>query len=333
MDAREGDAVTVLCDTTQVDVSDRFDLWSRSLVTSFFPVRVERLERAAFNGRLEGYALGPLQVFYVEADGCAPVRTPSCIAAGDPEQLQVHLLRRGRCRVIQQDRGCETGAGDITLLLSSRPSTVLANGQHELLIFSVPMRLLGPHADRLSRWTAVRLPGDRGLAARVGPFLSGVADSLRDGTIAQDNSALADGVLALTRALYDSPSQRTGGAPDNLLVRIKCYIDRHLHEVDLGPETIAAAHFISTRYVHKLFEAEEMTLFRWIQHRRLERCYDDLRDEALAGESIASIAARWGFRNRDMFTRLMRTSYGSTPQQMRAWALAQGPVSPRRPPE
>ncbi|MEU6181759.1 AraC family transcriptional regulator [Streptomyces coeruleorubidus] len=53
------------------------------------------------------------------------------------------------------------------------------------------------------------------------------------------------------------------------------------------------------------------------------RCCDDLRNAALADASIASIAARWGFRSRDAFTRLLRTSYGMTPQVLRAQALEQ----------
>jgi AraC-like DNA-binding protein len=314
--------MTVLCDTRGVAAGHRFELWSQCLASSFFPLRVERLHRATFNARLEAYSLGPLQIFRGIADGCAPVRTAACIAAGDPERLQVHLLRRGRCQVTQEERSSETTAGDITLMVSSRPFTVRSSGPHDLLIFSIPLRLLGPHADRLGRCTALRIPGDQGLAARVGPFLNGLADGLQDGSIAQDDVALADGVVALTRALCGPSGPGAGGLgqamSDGLLTRVKCYIDSHLHEADLGPERIAAAHFVSTRYLHKLFEEEEMTLFRWIQHRRLERCCDDLRDETLAGRSIASIAARWGFRNRDVFTRLLRTSCGVTTQELRA---------------
>jgi AraC-like DNA-binding protein len=314
--------VTVLCDTRQVAAGHRFDLWSQSLAASFFPVRVERRERAAFNARLECHWLGPLQVFHSIAGGCAAVRTAACVADGDPERLQIHLLRRGSCQVTQGERAGDTAAGDITLMASSRPFTVQASALHDLLIFSIPLRLLGPYADRLVRWTAVRMPGDRGVAARVGPFLSGLADGLHDGSIAPDDVALADAVVSLTRALYGSSGPRLGGieeaARGGLLHRIKCYIESHLHEADLGPENIAAAHFVSTRYLHKLFESEEMTVSRWIRHRRLERCRQELEDPASADRSIASIAARWGFRNRDVFTRLLRTAYGVTPLELRA---------------
>jgi AraC-like DNA-binding protein len=317
--------VTILCDTERVGPGDRFELWSQALASSFFPVRVERAaraERAPFNGRLAGYSLGALQVFHVEASAFAPVRTAACVAAGDPEHLQVHLLRRGRCRATQEERSSEAGAWDITLISSSRPFTLRASG-HDLLIFSIPVRLLGPYARRIAGSTAVRIPGDQGLAVRVGPFLSGLADGLRDGSVAQDDVALADSVMALTRALC-GPSGLDGfrDVPrEGLLTVVKSYIENHLHEFDLGPDGIAAAHFVSTRYLHKLFEAEEMTLFRYIQHRRLVRCCDELRDATRADEPIAAIAARWGFRNRDVFTRLLRTTYGLTPQEMRAQAL------------
>lgn len=318
--------MTVLCDTRQVEAAHRFDVWWQSLASSFFPVRVERGGRAAFNAWLECHSLGPLEVFHAIAGGCAAVRTARCVAAGDPERLQVHVLRHGSCRVTQEDHSSDTTAGDIALMASSRPFTVRASGLHDLLIFSIPLRLLGPYADRLVRSTAMRIPGDRGVAARVGPFFSSVADGLQDGSIAQDDVALADAVVSLTRALYGSTRPGADGLEDvsreSLLGRIKCYIDSHLHEADLGPETIAAAHFVSTRYLHKLFEAEELTVFRWIQHRRLERCRQDLEDPASAGDSIAAIAARWGFRNRDVLTRLLRTTCGVTPLELRARARA-----------
>lgn len=319
--------MTTLCDTGRVEVGDRFELWCQALVSSFFPVRVERLERSVFNARLEGYSLGPLQVFHAVADGCAPIRTAACVAAGDPEQLQLHLLRRGWYQAAQEERSSDTGAGDMTLVSSSRPFALRAAGEHDLLIFGIPLRLLGPHAARLGRRTAVRIPGDRGLGARVRPFLGSIADGLRDGSVAQDDTAIADSVVALARALGGAPDPAhdalRDSPPHDLLTRVKSYIDSHLHEVDLGPKSIAAVHFVSTRYLHKLFETQELTLFRYIQHRRLERCCADLRDAKLADRPVAAIATRWGFRSRDAFARLLRSSYGTSPRELRACAGAE----------
>ena len=66
------------------------------------------------------------------------------------------------------------------------------------------------------------------------------------------------------------------------------------------------------RYLHRLFAAEGKTVCSWIRERRLERCRRDLRDPGLAGERVADIAARWGFRSVTHFSALFNAGYGCT---------------------
>jgi AraC-like DNA-binding protein len=75
----------------------------------------------------------------------------------------------------------------------------------------------------------------------------------------------------------------------------------------------AGEHFISVRRLHKLFADEGLTVSAWIRDRRLERCRRDLADPALAGETVASIAWSWGFRNPGHFSRVYRAAYGCAP--------------------
>lgn len=53
-----------------------------------------------------------------------------------------------------------------------------------------------------------------------------------------------------------------GAARDRLVRSVLRHIDRHLGDPDLGPESIAAAHRISVRYLHRLFEDEAVTVSR-----------------------------------------------------------------------
>jgi AraC-like DNA-binding protein len=63
-----------------------------------------------------------------------------------------------------------------------------------------------------------------------------------------------------------------------LLERIRAFIERSLGDPHLSPASIAAAHFISLRTLHKLFETQQTTVADWIRRRRLERCAQDLLD-------------------------------------------------------
>jgi AraC-like DNA-binding protein len=103
-----------------------------------------------------------------------------------------------------------------------------------------------------------------------------------------------------------------------MMARVQAYIDRHLGDPTLSPQSIADAHFISVRYLHRLFEAEEVTVAGWVRARRLERCRRDLLDPALRDRPVSAIAARWGIPNAAHFSRVFRDAYGVPPIELRA---------------
>ena len=98
-----------------------------------------------------------------------------------------------------------------------------------------------------------------------------------------------------------------------ILLNIQSYIEANLGDPDLDPDEIARASFISTRYLHKLFESEGTSVCRWIRISRLERCRRDLLDPALGHETILAIASRWGLPGPQHFSRLFRSSTAARP--------------------
>ena len=82
------------------------------------------------------------------------------------------------------------------------------------------------------------------------------------------------------------------------------------------PGTIAAAHFISVRQLHRLFAEQDDTVARYVRRRRLERCRDELLRSPRS--SLTSIAHRFGFADPGVFGRSFRAAYGTTPSQYRA---------------
>ncbi|GAB2746059.1 helix-turn-helix domain-containing protein [Streptomyces bullii] len=88
----------------------------------------------------------------------------------------------------------------------------------------------------------------------------------------------------------------------------KAFIDRHLGHPDLSPRTIAAAHHLSARQVHRLFEAQGTTVSRWLQHRRLEACAPDA-----DGLVVAAVANCFGFAGHAHFSRVARRPMGCHP--------------------
>jgi len=310
-------AVTV--DTRAVASRERLAYWAEAQARMFFPLDVRAPSAPAFHGRAWDHELGPIRVRRVVADGHRVRRTRRAIAADDPEQFEISLILAGSQRLAQADRVAVLGPGDLVCMDSSRPYAVSSPEPFEMLVFAVPKVLLRPHVDAVGDRTASAIRAGEGLTSLVAPFLRSVGDGLLDGRVREEDADLGESVVDLARGLL---AGRTRTPRPDLLGEIKASIERRLHEPDLGPATLAAAHFISTRYLHRLFEGEGVTVSEWIRARRLERCRRDLEDPALAGETVLAIAGRWGLRNPGHFSRLFQAAYGVTPSAVRGRASA-----------
>ena len=77
------------------------------------------------------------------------------------------------------------------------------------------------------------------------------------------------------------------------LEAVRDHIGDHLADPELDPATIAAAHYISPRYLHAVSQGTGFTVTSWIRDRRLERCRRELADPLLA-QVPRRHHCRWG---------------------------------------
>ena len=309
--------MSTVFDTASMVPGERFEGWQEAAARCFFPMAIRRRTLAPFAGSMVGHALPTIDVVRVTATPNDCLRTPAGIADRDPEQLQLHVLRRGRCGFAQDDREDVLAPGTMTTLDSSRPWAIRAVEPFELLVFGVPKVLLRPFAEGLSAGTARAIRGDSGLGSLIVPFALGLADRLDDGTLGEGRDELGETLVGLLRALALDRGEPGAAPAPALLAQVKAHIERHLGDPTLGPGPIAAAHYITPRYLHRLFEAEGCTVSEWIRRARMERCRRDLGDRALAGETISAIATRWGMPDAAHFSRLFRAAYGCSAREFR----------------
>jgi transcriptional regulator GlxA family with amidase domain len=165
--------------------------------------------------------------------------------------------------------------------------------------------------------TAYRLSGHDGITGVVSRMLRDIATSRpqpTEGGAAKLADQLAD--LVLTAAGESRPTGITNAESD-LLARIEQYLLANLGDPFLTPDSVAAAHFISTRHLQRLFAARGRTVSQSLRAARLEGCRRDL---LVAGpaESVSAIARRYGFTDAAVFSRAFRAAYGTTPTGYRA---------------
>jgi AraC-like DNA-binding protein len=325
----------------------RLDYW-HEILRQTAPIALHgRLDEGAdlaFDARIRAGELGPVKVTEVTVPSGECVRTPQLIRHADPEVYSVDIVSRGRVMVEHNGHRADLAAGDFTLIDSSRPARFVHTALRYVAI-TFPRALLPLRTDEANRLAGRRFGGGRGSGGLVSSFarqLPGHLDDCRPAAGARLGTAVIDLVSAALatdlggaaglsgESSGDLPGDPSGDLAGELpgawrrralLAHIYAFIEQRLADPELSPAAIAAAHHISVRYLHKLFEGERTTVADRIRRRRLERCRRDLRDPALRARSVGAIAARWGFTNPAHFNRLFRSAYDMPPGEYRGRAL------------
>ncbi|WEH13470.1 AraC family transcriptional regulator [Streptomyces sp. VNUA24] len=316
-----------------VPAEDRFDHW-RELLGATRTSEAISAHSADFWAELRLMELGPVVVWPASFLPSRYRRNQRMVRQCDPELYHLTLLLDGGLALDHADR-CDTfGPRDLHLVDSSRPydirsADVRGTGVVRGVGVDFPKALfpLPPHQVR--QLLGRGLSGREGLGALLTDFLVGLerqadllqpSDAPRLGTVVLDLlSAWFAHALEAEAAL--SPETRLRA----LTQRIQAFIRQNLHDPELTPPVVAAAHHISLSYLHRVFQQQTggETVAAWIRARRLEGARRDLADPSLRITPIHVIAARWGMPRASDFTRAFRAAHGLAPREFRLRALGE----------
>ncbi len=273
-----------------------------------------------FDVRQSRLDLGAVRVWEAAGLPHGTRRMPSPIGSPDPAMFCLLVTLRGALRA----GGTICAAGELYPCDTSRPLELgfcPPDGPYHLLGVEVPRTMLSVPPGAVDGLVGVPIPARDGVGLLLTTLLTrltGDHGSYRPADGPRLGSVLLDLVSAVVAHALDgeslAPHETGRQAMSN---RIHAFIQEHLQDPCLSPQTVADAHHISTRYLHRLFQTHDTTVARWIRRQRLERARRDLTDPSLLSIPIHRIAARWGFPHAADFTRAFRTAYGLTPTDYR----------------
>ncbi|MFC4587932.1 AraC-like ligand-binding domain-containing protein [Sphaerisporangium corydalis] len=316
----------ILIRTRDIPAARRYDEWRSIVCDTLGPLDFRIEGDTPLRGEISAGQLGPLGVGRVQTSTPHSVhRTSGLIRRDNPDLYRVVLAISGRPALMQDGRSTQLKRGEFAIYDFGRPYELAYDSAVHLAIFGFPRMMLALPFDSIAKLTAVPITPDGGAGALAAPLLRRVAldlesyqpaNAARLSTVVMDlvTMAIAERV-ELTETLSEESRSRT------LLLRIHTFIEQHLGESDLAPGTVAAAHHVSLRYLHRLFETQDTTVAAWIRHRRLERCRKDLADPAFHDVPVGVIASKYALPDSAHFSRLFRRTYGLPPVEYRRTCL------------
>ncbi|MER6915995.1 helix-turn-helix domain-containing protein [Streptomyces sp. NPDC000594] len=312
-----GGSRALVLSTRSVPPRQSLDFWHDAVLATLVGMDIAT-DGPTYDAALRTDHLGSLRITMVEGDPGRVHRSPRLIARGDGRDILVALQSSGRAHVEQDGRTTELRAGDIGFFETVRPFRATFPERFQLKIFTVPRELLGRSEADMRRLTARAVRPSGGLPALLTPMLERLADTSEAYTtpVAERLAdAAVDLIAATAAARLGEDSAGRPGADRVLLMRIKTFIRWHLSDSGLTPRAVAQAHGISVRYLHRLFEAEDTTVSRWIRELRLYECRRELRAPAAEPVSLSRVARRWGFTGAARFSRAFRGTFGMSPTE------------------
>ncbi|MFD0139372.1 helix-turn-helix domain-containing protein [Streptomyces sp. NPDC127159] len=303
--------------TDTIPSNERAEYWTDAIRRSFARLEV-RPYGGAVRGSLQRASLGDIQVGHIQASPQRMTRTRGIIANDHGSAIILSLQETGSSVVVQDGHETLLTAGEMALLDTRRP--YIRDFPSDLCqsVAAIPRGMLDVTDSYLARATGRTYPATHHVGGILAEQVSRITAAVkRNSCPSGPKRYLERGMVDVLTALvvYEARAydDATPTAEETVVLHVREYIRSHLEQPELSPATIAAAHHISVRYLHQLFQGADLSVGRWIQHLRLEACREDLSRPDLAGLTVAAIAQRWGFASPAHFSRIFRAAYGAPP--------------------
>ncbi|TQL47461.1 AraC-like DNA-binding protein [Homoserinimonas aerilata] len=265
------------------------------------------------------FRIGTLDVAHISGDR---VDVEPLLTARRWKGVVLGFVTAGHLSVSQGEQTVQLGVGDFVFYTPAQRYRITSPGYHEYLVVRIPIASIALRYSAFSDVVATdlsRLPS----AAVLRGILAGLSRPDSVPSLAA-SVHVGDAVLAAAHAVIADARPAGSAESISLFTTFVLWIEDNLADPDLSADRIAAVHFLSTRYVRRIFAANGTTITAMVRQRRLERVRDELLDPRMARHSISSVAERWGLADPASFSRAFRRQFGSSPRQYRALHLHQG---------
>ena len=224
--------------------------------------------------------------------------------------------------VSQGGHSIDRRPGSFVFYTGAQRYRITSPGPHEYLVVRIPTASIALRHSSFADVIATDLSSVSSAGA-----LRGILASLADPTVQPSIAAsahLGDALVAAAHAVIADARAPGTATSMSLFNSLVIWLEGNLGDPELSTERLAAEHFLSPRYVRRVFASNGTNVSTLVRQRRLERVRDDLVDPRLLRVPIHTIAERWAMPDPAAFSRAFSRQFGAAPRKYRTLHLLQG---------
>src|ERR1700742_4111441 len=279
-----------------------------------------------FTGRMRPRCVFGFAAVDLACDTVRVDRTELDIRRDGMEYYFVVAQLAGGSTIIQNDRVVNAAAGELVLLDSTKPVTLVGVQQAQWLGLQFPRQNLVSHLG-FEPQGGMRGRGQR-QAARILSQLALDPVGNVEPAVASADDYMRLVIYDLLGALFAPPAPLCSRHTDKLFARVCGIIKDRFADPNISPSEVAAEAGISLRYLQKLFTVRGSTCRHHIYSARLDHAARLIERRALikTSQPLSDIAYACGFRDYTHFARGFRQRFGTTPGGVGAGAAGNARV-------
>jgi AraC-like DNA-binding protein len=310
----------ILLDTRPLREAERAESLIATLGATAVAPRVEVDRSTPVDARIATWPMGSVDILRLDTSAIWTTRGAKTARLHPCDLVGFILQARGTGLYSTGSSPRIIKPGQLVVCDVNRPFEYAWRGAGAVMTLNVPVDALGVPTDVVAE-AGARVSNSPlyGLVSRHIRDLSLDAERLSASTVADSlGSTTIELVRALIASTADYPLVHREVAEATLITQIRVYVNQHLGDPDLSPDTVAAGLAISTRQLYRMCARVGLPPEQLIISSRLDRARRELAEPGARARTIATIARRCGFKDPTHFARRFRAAYGELPSE---WQL------------
>jgi AraC-like DNA-binding protein len=300
---------------------DKRRAWEAVVSQIYAAMDVQVADPGQFEGVITQCALDDLDLTRAVVGYEVATRKRRHIASDVSQSCVFLFVKKGPMTLEQFGREALLDSNSCSLVDLGSPYVLKHSGVTDTFFLKAPEVVLRSKFADIQSHCAVARPIGPGMGSIAADMIASLVQNA-GATGGPGATSLATQILDILAMTFEStPADMPDGpslAQAAIRKRALTYIDRRVADPALDPAKIAAAIGVSTRYLHRVFEASENSVSASIRATRLQRAHQDLTDRRLRQRSISEIANRNGFANQSSFATCFKKEFGVSPRTVRA---------------